>query len=470
MREGLLIVIEELLKNNELFMLFVEQIGSVSIFDLQGRYVYVNKIWEELQQRKFEEVKGVDVESIVPYTQVRKVLQSGAPVFGFPIPDQNDQVWVLNYFPLYHKGALVGCAMVSIFNNKRQVTELMSTMQKLKNQITFHQETLGHLQGAKYNMDNIIGVSPAVQQLRKAIQQAARSHSNVLIEGETGSGKELVAHSVHSLSGRAMHPFVTLNCAAIPMELAESELFGYASGAFTGAKREGKKGKFELAHEGSLFLDEVNQLPYLIQPKLLRALQEHEIERVGGDRTISLDVRIIAASNQPLEELVKEQKFREDLYYRLNVYKIKVPPLRDRIEDIPLLAKHYMHLLNSELGTTVTGITPAACECLKSYYWPGNIRELRNVLEKAINIRLHGVLDEWDFTDILQGKRNPAKQLGHDYLLSQSRYQDAKDEFDRAIVTDALQKCGRNKKRAAELLGLSRAMLYRKIEKYHISE
>lgn len=460
--------LETIIKDRRAFQAFTEQVGGVSIFDLEGRYVYVNHIWEEVQGRTLNEVKGVQVEKIVPNSLVRQVLRTEQPMLGFPVLDESSKIWVINYCPLFVEGQLMGCAMVSIFNDKKQTTKLISTLQKLTEQISFYQRTLGDLQGAKYNINNIIGETDCMRELRRQIQQAAAAHSNVLIEGETGCGKELVAHSIHSMSARAMNPFVKLNCAAIPLELAESELFGYDSGAFTGAKKEGRKGKFEQANTGSLFLDEINQLPYAIQPKLLRTLQEREIERVGGSGSISLDMRIIAATNQSLEQLIVKNEFREDLYYRLNVLKIRVPPLRERLEDIPLLARHYIRLLNGELGTTVSGISDGACAYLMSYRWPGNIRELRNALERAMNIRLHGVLEQGDFENILEEKP-VAGTAGHTLRIhSGEQYRQAREEFDRSLLLATLESCGWNVKQASERLGLSRAMLYKKLDRYDI--
>ena len=459
--------LKKMIESGKFFQAFTEQVGGVSIFDLEGRYAYVNEIWEEVQGRTFAEVKGLSVEKIVPNSLVRKVLQTERAILGLPVIDDEKKIWVVNYFPLFNGNELLGCAMVSIFNDKKETTQLISTLQKLTEQLSLYRRTLGDLQGAKYNIDNIIGNCACIQELRHQVQQAAASHSSVLIEGETGCGKELVAHSIHSMSNRAIYPFVKLNCAAIPLELAESELFGYDPGAFTGAKKGGKKGKFELADGGSLFLDEINQMPYAIQPKLLRALQEHEIERVGGDGSISLDVRIIAATNQPLEGLIAKGQFREDLYYRLNVFKIRVPPLRERLEDIPLLARHYVGILNTELGTTITGISEDACNFLMTYHWPGNIRELRNVLERAINIRLHGMLDRSDFRPILQPspipKANPVAKI-----TSGEQYRMAKESYDKGIILNTLEQCDWNVRRVAEQLGLSRAMLYKKMERYAI--
>jgi len=233
------------------------------------------------------------------------------------------------------------------------------------------------------NIGNMIGESAGLQRVLRAIQVVAPTDSTVLIQGETGTGKELVAHAVHDLSRRAKRSFVQVNCASIPATLLESELFGHEKGAFTGAIAQ-KIGRFELAHEGTLFLDEIGEIPLELQPKLLRALQEHELERLGGNRTIHADVRIVAATNRNLAQMADEGKFRSDLYYRLNVFPVTVPPLRDRREDIPLLIRFFTQKYARKLDRAIEEIPSATFEALVQYDWPGNIRELQNVIERSV--------------------------------------------------------------------------------------
>jgi formate hydrogenlyase transcriptional activator len=233
------------------------------------------------------------------------------------------------------------------------------------------------------NMGNMVGESPGLQRVLKDIQVVAPTDSTVLIEGETGTGKELVVHAIHDLSRRSQRSLVEVNCGAIPPALLESELFGHEKGSFTGAFAQ-KIGRFELAHQGTLFLDEIGELPLELQPKLLRALQEHEFERLGGNRTIKVDVRIVAATNRDLGQMVAEGKFRSDLYYRLNVFPVAVPPLRERREDIPLLTRFFIQRYAGKLNRTIKEIPSTTLEALSRYDWPGNIRELQNVIERAV--------------------------------------------------------------------------------------
>ena len=289
----------------------------------------------------------------------------------------------------------------------------------------------------------------------------------MLIEGETGTGKELVSHSIHSLSSRSAKPLIKLNCAAIPEGLAESELFGYEQGAFTGANKGGKVGKFELAHKGTLFLDEINQLSSTIQPKLLRTLQEKEIERVGGVKTIPVDVRLIAATNKPLEDLIQDNKFRSDLYYRLNVIYIRIPPLRERLEDIPLLTLSIIEKLNMQMGTSVSGVSDDVLSMFQQYSWPGNIRELQNILERAMNQKLTGLLTKQDFEPQFELLRKRITGA-----TPKENYQSvglAKKQMEKKLIEETLAQFDGNKKQAAEHLGISRTSLYNKIRELGIA-
>ena len=239
--------------------------------------------------------------------------------------------------------------------------------------------------------EQIIGKSPALEAVLEQVERVAPTGSTVFIEGETGTGKELIARAIHNLSSRCGRAFIKLNCAAIPLDLLESELFGHEKGAFTGAIAQ-KIGRFEMADKGTLFLDEVGDIPPALQPKLLRVLQEQEFERLGGTRTHRVDVRLVAATNRDLAEMVKQNEFRSDLYYRLNVFPLKLPPLRERREDIPALVKHFVEILGRRLGRQIKYIAPETMSALSSYAWPGNIRELQNLVERAMILSNCGVL------------------------------------------------------------------------------
>jgi len=283
----------------------------------------------------------------------------------------------------------------------------------------------------------------------------------VLICGESGTGKELFAQAIHNLGLRKAHPFVKINCAAIPENLLESELFGYDPGAFTGAMPRGKPGKFELAHRGTIFLDEIGDMPTSMQPKLLQVLEEKMVERVGGNRVIPLDFRVIAATNQNLKQLMGEGRFRSDLYYRLNVIPLHVPPLRDRAGDIPLLAEHLIKNIASQAGRPTPSFLPEALQLLENHTWPGNVRELANALERAFTQSQGEQIRECDLPDaVITTKARPA-------AMPQNLH-DLQERTEREAILAALEACGFNKSKAARWLGIHRTLLYKKIQKYDL--
>nr|WP_279222200.1 sigma 54-interacting transcriptional regulator [Clostridium septicum] len=295
--------------------------------------------------------------------------------------------------------------------------------------------------------------------------RAARTKSNVLIIGESGTGKELLAHAIHNASDRRGKPFVKINCAAIPGELLESELFGYEEGAFTGAKKCGKKGKFELANNGTILLDEIGDMPMASQAKLLRVLQDREIEKVGGNIVKKIDVRVISSTNKNLKKAIEDGTFREDLYYRLNVINIKVPPLRMRKDDIDALVNVLRRKIADKLGIYVEGISKEAINILKDYNWPGNIRELENVIESSINM-----LE----SDVYIGKDHLPEKLIRSsksiYIKSSEKkfLKDIVAEVEKKVILDCLNSVQWNKNKAAKILGISRVGLYKKIEYYNL--
>jgi two-component system response regulator AtoC len=314
------------------------------------------------------------------------------------------------------------------------------------------------------SISSIIGSSAPMQEVFKLISKIAHSPSTVLVWGESGTGKELVAFEIHRNSPRAEKPFIKINCAAIPATLIESELFGYEKGAFTGAVAS-KPGRFELAHEGTLFLDEVGEMPLEMQVKLLRVLQEQEFERVGGIETTRVDVRIIAATNKDLQEEVKNGRFREDLYYRLNVVPIHLPALRERMEDIDLLVPYFLQQFNEKLKKEITGITPETLISLKSYAWPGNIRQLENVLERMMLMCDGTYLSTDDLPDeFTVSAREPSSEQtdGSPSLKQIVRRQT--QALEKGLIEKALEETGGNVTRAAEKLGLSRKGLQLKIK------
>jgi len=306
----------------------------------------------------------------------------------------------------------------------------------------------------RYHIDRIIGRTPGMLEVYKLVAKVSQSSATVLIKGESGTGKELVARAIHYNSARAEGRFVPVDCSSLAEGLLESELFGHVKGAFTGAFT-AKKGLFEEANLGTLFLDEVGDISPALQSKLLRVLQEHEFKRVGGTENIKVDVRIIAATNKELESLIKEGKFREDLYYRLNVVQIAIPPLRDRKDDIPLLVYHFLEKYNVLNSKELGGVSKEAMESLTKYSWPGNVRELENCIERAVILKRKGFIEPEDLTEQIRAERAAPAVL-------------PLREMERRSIVQALEKAGWNKMKAAEILGIDRRTLYRMAERYGI--
>lgn len=322
--------------------------------------------------------------------------------------------------------------------------ELTNKVAELRNQLD-----------ERFGLDNMIGSSPAMKRVFDIVRRAAPSSATVLLQGPNGSGKDLVAHAIHNLSPRSNGPFVAVNCGAIPEGLIESELFGHEKGAFTGAVGQ-HAGSFESANHGTLFLDEIGELPLQMQVKLLRALENRSFTRVGGTQTVEVDIRVVAATNRDLKALVAGGRFREDLYFRLNVVEIDMPALKDRAADIPLLASRFIKDISEQNGGGVTGITPAAMKLLERYSWPGNVRELKNVVERMIVLSSGGMLDVEDVPDQLKASVAPVP-LSSTVTIG---------ENEKAQILAVLKECADNRSEAARRLGISRRTIYRKLAEY----
>ena len=338
--------------------------------------------------------------------------------------------------------------------------ELLVTVEKALREASLRQE-VAHLRkqvNREYAFDQIIGKSKPMREVFALIRRVADSQANVLITGESGTGKELVAKAIHFNSSRKDAPFIPVNCAAIPEQLLESELFGHVKGAFTDARSD-KRGLFEEAQKGTLFLDEISDLPMLLQAKLLRAVQEREIRRVGATQSIPVNVRIIAATNLVLAEEVKAKRFREDLYYRLNVIEIRLPPLRERKEDIPLLCIMLLHKVASAMGKPPAGITESALVLLIDYHWPGNVRELENVIERSVTLAPGDIVTVEALPATIRGANGEGRLIEEGIERSLSM-----EEVERMYIKRILEKTRGNKLQAAQILKIDRKTLYRKLE------
>jgi len=312
-----------------------------------------------------------------------------------------------------------------------------------------------------YQFEKIVGKSPEIREVFKIIDDVAQSNATILITGESGTGKELVAHAIHNRSPRKEKLFVAVNCAAIPENLLESELFGHEKGSFTGAS-DRQIGKFEIANGGTLFLDEVGSLPLTMQAKLLRAIQEKEIERIGSGKPLPVDVRLISATNSDLKTEIKNRRFREDLYYRLNVIPVHLPPLRERKEDIPLLASHFLNKYNHEFGKKIKGFKKEVLSLLTAYSWPGNVRELENLIERLVVLTKNGLIEVEKLPSEIKGDKSCAP------ATAEAKLKDAIKKFESDFIRQALEKAGGKKGKAAELLGIHRNTLINLAKKLKI--
>lgn len=445
----------------------LESVPGIVVTDIQGKIVYITQTYADILGVNAKESLGKDVEDVIPHTRMRIVSETGKEEVGSIFKLRNGETVIVNRFPVKKNGRIIGAIAYGslVKTGQYNTNTTIELIKRLDQEIDQYKTELNKLRGAKYSLDQIIGSTSEIVKLKELIKKVAQTKSTVLITGETGTGKELVAHAIHQLSPRNHHPFIRVNCAAIPGELLESELFGYEEGAFTGAKKGGRIGKFELAHCGTLLLDEINQMPVYLQSKLLRVIQEKEIERVGSNKPIEIDVRLIFTTNENLFNLVKKGVFREDLYYRINVVTIDTPPLRTRIDDMPLLIECFIKKINRELGLNIQGVTKEVLELFRSYHWPGNIRELEHSLERAANMVLSGVLGIEQFSNlILRIKTENIQQIQNDTdSLSSLR-----DKVEREAIIEVLRKTNMNVRLAASILKIHKSVLYEKIKKYGI--
>jgi PAS domain S-box-containing protein len=430
---------------------------AVEVADKHGVIKYVNPAFSRITGISAEDRIGKNVLEISPDGALAMALRTGKMVSGrrTRVGGSNAEV-ISNASPIVVDGNLEGAVVV--FQHFTDVMKLMDELRKRTTMIENLSDKFGQVTTCKYTFADILGNNAELKKCIQLADRAAQSNTTVLLLGESGTGKELFAHAIHHASSRREKPFIKINCAAIPENLLESEFFGYAKGAFTGAVKS-RIGKFELANGGTLFLDEIGDMNLNLQGKLLRVLQEMEFERVGGNQTIHVDVRVIAATNRNLRDLIRMGKFREDLYYRLNVVEITIPPLRVRKEDLPILVNHLIVKLNRKLGKKVKGLSQDAEEVLYSYEWPGNIRELENVVERVMVTVDEEILTKKNFIQhVSQFKPIPERDVELIPI----------DRMEQILIQKALMKFGNSvegKRRAAQALNISLATLYNKIKR-----
>lgn len=434
-------------------------------FAYDGLVMVDTEGYVQMLSHAYADFLGVDQESsigkhvteVIENTRMHVVAKTGKQEVA-ELQRIKDNYIIATRSPIRKQDKLIGAVGKILFKNVGQFTALSKRINSLEVELKKYKGDFRERNKASYTFDHLMGRSPAFMGVKGQAKIAAKSDSNVLILGESGTGKELFAHSIHNDSRRAMGVFVKVNCAAIPAELLESELFGYEEGSFTGAKKGGKAGKFEAAEGGTIFLDEIGELPLHMQVKLLRVLQEKEIERVGSTGSIPIDVRVIAATNRNLEEMVSKGEFRLDMYYRLKVLQIQVPSLRERPEDIEILGNHFVEKYQNLMKKRVMGMSDQALRLLRLYKWPGNIRELENIIERAMNIVEEG--------EMICSKHLPKEITGHKESVSIRTLAEVMDETERAAIVSCLEMTSGNKSETAKRLGVSRTTLYEKMNKY----
>ncbi len=445
----------------------------VVIVDHQSKIFFINRPYARFLGVKAEDVKGKKVTDVIENTRMHITVQTGqAERFSFQ--KILGSKMIASRLPIVDQGEVIGAVGTVIFHDTHEWKQINSHIKALLAEQDFqYQKSIASDKlntGANFHLNDIIGDSQVMKSLSAKVTQVASGDVTVLIRGESGTGKELYAHAIHQLSDRAEYPFIKVNCAAIPESLLESELFGYEEGAFTGAKKGGKPGKFQLANGGTLFLDEIGDLPLLMQAKLLRVLQDREVESVGGTHPTPLNIRLITATHRPLESLIESGTFREDLYYRINVVAIDLPPLRERREDIAKLADFFLQKLSRRTGRRAPKLTVQALTAMLAYNWPGNIRELENVMEAAFytshdrKIPLSLLPVQLSQTD----HNTPKNQTSQEIIQSTGSLKEQLNLAEKNIINAALIECDDNRTKAAKKLGISKSTFYEKLDKHGI--
>jgi PAS domain S-box-containing protein len=439
--------------------LFELAYDGIVVVDAKGIITLISKAYTDFLGISVEDAVGKHVSEIIENTRLPVALKTGKKEEA-QLQLIKGNYMIASRYPLIKDGQIIGAIGKILFKNISELNVLHKRINSLQNQLKALQAKAGEAGQAKYSFSNIIGESDKILLAKTLAEKGALTDSSILLLGESGTGKELFAHAIHQDSSRALKPFVKINCAAIPRELLESELFGYEGGAFTGALKGGKVGKFEIADGGTLFLDEIGDMPISMQAKLLRVLQEKEIEKIGAKYPLNINVRIIAATNKNLEELTEEGKFRTDLFYRLNVFGIKIPPLRERPEDIDVLVPYLLNKICSRIGKYADNISLEASKQLNKYSWPGNIRELENVLERAVNlIGKEGIIEPRHLPERVSG------QIFSEKIVS---LKDTIEHTEKISIEKALNAARGNKAKAARLLGISRSNLYERLSKLNM--
>ncbi len=437
---------------------------SIILVDKEGMIRYISGAAAEFYQVDPHDIQGTHILVLNPDSRLPEVIKNGKAEVG-EVLRMKGKERIIARIPLRDRsGNIVGAFAKLVFWDVNRVRDLVRQTEVLAEKLNYYEKELQNLYSSRYDLQLVVGESPPIQQAKQVAVQAAQSDLSLLITGETGTGKDLLAHVVHRLSTRHKQPIIKVNCGAIPKELFESELFGYQAGAFTGASQKGKPGKFELADEGTIFLDEVGELPLAMQVKLLRVIQEQEVERLGGSKPLKLNFRVIAATNRDLKEMLKSGTFRQDLYYRLNIFHLHSPPLREIRQDIPRLAYHTLSSLRTGKQQVPSRISLDVMHLLAAHDWPGNVRELKNVIERAAAVAGSGtIMMDHLPPDLLETAKEPAMSIQAPKSMRQEVA-----AAEKQAIEQALKFTGGNRTEAAKLLGIHRTGLQKKLKRYGI--
>jgi transcriptional regulator with PAS, ATPase and Fis domain len=462
----------------------VESFYNFIIVDTEGKIVYVNQQYSKVLGLPLEKIMGQDVQKLIPNTRMLDILKTQKEDIGsiMTLYDHNlerEVTVVCNRRPLWYQGKLIGAMAETTNRNLNEVKHLYNKINKIQAENHQYRAQIEVLTTKKGPLDAIVGQSPALMIVKKAVLDYAWSDLPILFTGPTGTGKELFSNATQQLSQRSQNSFVKVNCSAIPKDLMESEFFGYEEGAFTGAKKGGKPGKIELANGGTLLLDEVGELPLQLQAKLLRVLQEYEVERVGGTKSTAVNFRLLCSTNRDLMQMVCEGTFRSDLYYRINTVELNIPPLKLRIDDLPLLCASFIQKINQSYGFQIKGISQKSLSLLATHSWPGNVRELEHVIERAAVLCKEELLTI-EYFAFFKPTNEPADDnyaildTSHEskrFLYVEERAETLNEKranSEMEAILEALRKTGGNKAKAARILNIDRSNLYAKIKKYKI--
>ncbi len=438
---------------------------AMVVIDDRERIQFVSPVHEKYFGIKEGDAVGRNIREVIPNSRLPQVARTGVAEVG-QLLRLRDGDRIVSRHPIRHEGRIVGAVGRIMFKGPEQVEELSRRVRRLETEIAHYKMEANAEQRATRHLDAIIGSSLAIESVRQQIRKVAPLDVPVLIQGESGTGKELVAQALHMLSPRHAGRLVTVNAAALPASLVESELFGFEGGSFTGADRKGRAGKFELADKGTIFLDEIGDMPMEVQSKLLRVLQDRIVERVGGDRPKQVDFRLCTATNRDLQRFIEENQFRLDLFYRISPVCIVLPPLRDRLEDVPLLLHHFVLELATKYGKAPPEVAPDVLDYLMGQRWPGNVRQLRHEVERALVFAEGGRLEIADF---LRGGGPASGRIERPKATIPPSAPDGEvmkaaiEQVEQDLITEAMARFRGNKKRVAEYLGVSRSYLYKKL-------